>query len=112
MSQITMYSADWCGDCRRSKRLMDSLNVQYTVIDVEADQFDVTVNIYSTPKTKWWSMSRWKQIWTLLTKGYIEYEASIIMSEQQTFNYAETLKSAVEASKKFASNRKNNTTSK
>ena len=36
-SNITMYSADWCGDCRRSKRLMDSLNVQYTVIDVEAD---------------------------------------------------------------------------
>jgi mycoredoxin len=32
-----MYSADWCGDCRRSRRLMDSLNVQYTVIDVEAD---------------------------------------------------------------------------
>ncbi|MFM8404836.1 MAG: NrdH-redoxin, partial [Actinomycetota bacterium] len=23
-----MYSADWCGDCRRSKRLMDSLNVE------------------------------------------------------------------------------------
>ena len=36
-SIITMYSADWCGDCRRSKRLMDSLNVQYTIIDVEAD---------------------------------------------------------------------------
>ena len=36
-SNITMYSAEWCGDCRRSKRLMDSLNVQYTVIDVEAD---------------------------------------------------------------------------
>lgn len=37
-SQITMYSADWCGDCRRSKRLMDELNVTYTIIDVEADQ--------------------------------------------------------------------------
>ena len=37
-SQITMYSADWCGDCRRSKRLMDELNVEYTIIDVEADQ--------------------------------------------------------------------------
>lgn len=37
-SQITMYSADWCGDCRRSKRLMDELNVPYTIIDVEADQ--------------------------------------------------------------------------
>ena len=36
-SIITMYSADWCGDCRRSKRLMDSLNVEYTIIDVEAD---------------------------------------------------------------------------
>jgi mycoredoxin len=35
-SNIIMYSADWCGDCRRSKRLMDSLNVEYTVIDVEA----------------------------------------------------------------------------
>lgn len=36
-SNIVMYSADWCGDCRRSKRLMDSLNVNYTIIDVEAD---------------------------------------------------------------------------
>jgi glutaredoxin-like protein len=36
-SQITMYSADWCGDCRRSKRLMDELNVAYTIIDVEND---------------------------------------------------------------------------
>lgn len=37
-SQITMYSADWCGDCRRSKRLMGELNVAYTLIDTEADQ--------------------------------------------------------------------------
>lgn len=36
-AEITMYSADWCGDCRRSKRLLDSFNVKYTVIDVEAD---------------------------------------------------------------------------
>ena len=36
-NQITMYSADWCGDCRRSKRLMDELNVAYTLIDIEAD---------------------------------------------------------------------------
>ena len=37
-NQITMYSADWCGDCRRSKRLMDELNVAYTIIDVENDK--------------------------------------------------------------------------
>ena len=37
-SEITMYSADWCGDCRRSKRLMDELNVAYTIINVENDK--------------------------------------------------------------------------
>ena len=36
-SEILFYSADWCGACRRSKRLMDSLGVAYTLIDVEAD---------------------------------------------------------------------------
>ena len=36
-NQITMYGADWCGDCRRSKRLFEELNVEYTLIDVDAD---------------------------------------------------------------------------
>lgn len=36
--QITMYGAEWCGDCRRSKRFLDANNVQYNYIDVEADQ--------------------------------------------------------------------------
>jgi glutaredoxin-like protein len=31
-----MYSADWCGDCVRSKRLLDSLEVSYEIIDVES----------------------------------------------------------------------------
>ena len=36
-AQITMYGAAWCGDCRRSKRFLDSNNVSYEYIDVEAD---------------------------------------------------------------------------
>ena len=36
-TDITMYGAEWCGDCRRSKRLLDSNSVTYTYIDVEAD---------------------------------------------------------------------------
>jgi len=36
-SNITMYGAEWCGDCRRSKRFLDSNNVAYNYIDVEAD---------------------------------------------------------------------------
>ena len=35
--EITMYSAEWCGDCRRSKRLLADLGVEYTLIDVEGD---------------------------------------------------------------------------
>jgi glutaredoxin-like protein len=32
-----MYGADWCGDCRRSERLLNELNVEYTKIDTDAD---------------------------------------------------------------------------
>ena len=36
-TQIMMYGADWCGDCRRSKKFLDTNKVQYTYIDVEVD---------------------------------------------------------------------------
>ena len=32
-----MYGADWCGDCRRSKRFLDENSVAYNYIDVETD---------------------------------------------------------------------------
>ncbi|WP_374058556.1 glutaredoxin family protein [Naasia sp. SYSU D00948] len=32
-SRITMYGADWCGDCRRSKRVLDALGVDYDYVD-------------------------------------------------------------------------------
>jgi hypothetical protein len=68
---------------------------------VEADDTGVTVTTHTRQKSKWWSLNRFQIIWTLLTKGYIEYEASIIMTEQQTLNYAETLKSAITDVKQF-----------
>ena len=37
MDEITMYGAEWCGDCRRSKRFLDSNSVAYNYIDVETD---------------------------------------------------------------------------
>jgi len=37
MAAVTMYGADWCGDCRRSKRFMEENNVAFTYIDVEKD---------------------------------------------------------------------------
>ena len=61
---------------------------------VEAEDTGVTVTTYTQQKTKWWELNRFKIIWRLLTRGYIEYEASIIMSRQQAVNYAAVLTSA------------------
>ncbi|WP_395245422.1 glutaredoxin family protein [Agromyces sp. MMS24-K17] len=33
--RITMYGAAWCGDCRRSKALLDRRGVDYDYIDLE-----------------------------------------------------------------------------
>ena len=35
MSDITMYGAQWCGDCLRSQRLLKELNVEYNYINIE-----------------------------------------------------------------------------
>jgi glutaredoxin-like protein len=37
-ADITMYGADWCGDCRRSKRLFEELDIQVNHVDVEVDE--------------------------------------------------------------------------
>lgn len=34
---ITMFGAAWCGDCRRTKKQLDELGVDYSYIDLEAD---------------------------------------------------------------------------
>ena len=31
-----MFGADWCSDCRRSKKLLDGLGIDYDYVDVEA----------------------------------------------------------------------------
>lgn len=35
MAEIEFYGADWCGDCRRSKSLLNTLGVEYEMKDVE-----------------------------------------------------------------------------
>jgi glutaredoxin-like protein len=32
---ITMYGAEWCGDCRRSTALLNELGVEFNYINVE-----------------------------------------------------------------------------
>ena len=62
---------------------------------IEADDHDISVTIYTTTKTNFWSKTRWYHIWTLLTKGYIDTESTVCLKRQGAFNYAETLKSAI-----------------
>jgi hypothetical protein len=84
-----------CGDCDHSHDVW-----------VEAEEHGITVTIYTQQKTKWWQSNRWKIMWTLLTKGYVERESVLIMSEQQALNYSETLKSAIKDVKMFKTGRK------
>jgi hypothetical protein len=62
-------------------------------IDVEADETGVSVNIYTRVKLGW-GKTRWQHIWHLLTKGYADFETTIVLCEQSALNYAETLKAA------------------
>lgn len=36
-TQIQVYGADWCRDCRRTKQQLEALAVDFTYIDVEHD---------------------------------------------------------------------------
>jgi hypothetical protein len=96
---------------------------------VEADECGINVNIYTTVKTDCWSEGLkpkydidniwlqefewfWKSLYNGLArrlkltksiwfKGYADFETTICMTEQQTLNYAETLKSAITDVKEF-----------
>lgn len=37
-STIHFYGADWCGDCRRSKKVFERTGVAYVLHDVEHDE--------------------------------------------------------------------------
>jgi glutaredoxin len=37
MSKVIMYGAPWCGDCVRSKRLMDEHAVEFEFRDIDTD---------------------------------------------------------------------------
>ena len=108
--------------------------------EVEADECGVNVNSYITAKTDYWTESItkrydisnmwyqefdwfWKDLWNgLVTKlrltkniwwnGYVQYEITISMTEQQTLNYAETLKSAIGDVKAFRNQTKSLSTNK
>jgi len=38
VDRLTVYGADWCGDCRRTKRFLDQTATPYVWVDTAADK--------------------------------------------------------------------------
>ena len=36
-SKIVIYSTQWCGDCVRSKKVLDKLGIAFTEVDIDYD---------------------------------------------------------------------------
>lgn len=36
--EITMYGTTWCGDCHRSRKLLDQRGIEYIWIDVDKEE--------------------------------------------------------------------------
>lgn len=65
-------------------------------VNIEADEVEVSVHIYTKNHTRWWAKNRWQQIWQILTRGYAEMETTIVLREQTAINYAAALTNAVD----------------
>ena len=81
-------------------------------LSIEADDMAVTVTTHVRATTKWLEKNRWKQIWQILTKGYVDVEAVIYMEEQTAINYAAILDSARLQVRKFRDARNSKTNNK
>jgi hypothetical protein len=79
-------------------------------IDIEAEDTIVTVTIYTKTRTNFWSKTRWQHLWSLLTKGYVDFETCIVMNKQVALNYANVLQLAVKDVEKFKEERKTRST--
>lgn len=101
----------------------------YHLVWIEADEVGVAVNIFIESTTDYWTeyvnqssrtkndflyRARWnlayivnetlrrtKLIWTVLTKGYVNYHSNIILNQQQAVNYAEAIKKALRDVERF-----------
>lgn len=97
--------------------------------EVEAAETGVNINTYVTVKTDYWTetvakrydidsewlqqwdwfwkdlvngfVTRTKLTWGVWTKGYVETQTTMAMTQQQALNYSETLKSAIQDVKNF-----------
>ncbi len=128
-----MKTHEW-GCSKMYKISCDCGNPDHEIdVEIEAEDIGVNVNTYVTVKSDYWSepvkvnntiendwlqeaewafkstvngfIRRVKLTWTLWTKGYVQTQSTITMSEQTALNYAETLKAAIKDVKEFKAER-------
>jgi hypothetical protein len=81
-------------------------------VEVEADDAGVTVHVWTTTKSKWWSnlwyerfFNKLVMTWEIWTKGYVKVESWTMLNRQAAYNFAETLKSATNDVEEFRKQR-------
>ena len=61
--------------------------------DVELQ--NVTVTFYVETTSPWYRLNRWRQIWTMLTRGYVRQESTLIRSKQAALNLSTVIRNSV-----------------
>lgn len=57
----------------------------------------ISVSLYIQVQTPWWLWkSKIKAIWSILTKGQIQYQSTLVMDKQQALNYGSALIESVQ----------------
>ena len=63
----------------------------------DAELQNVTVTFYVETVSPWYQLSRWRQIWTMLTRGYVRQESNVILSKQAALNLSTVIRNSVNA---------------
>ena len=61
----------------------------------DANLQNVTVTFYVETASPWYRLSRWRQIWTMLTHGHVRQESTLILSQQAALNLSTVIRNNV-----------------
>ena len=61
----------------------------------DADLQNVTVTFYIETVSPWYRLNRWRQIWAMLTQGYVRQEHALILSKQAALNLSTVIRNSV-----------------
>ena len=63
--------------------------------NAEIDTDDINLTFYVETVSPWWNLGRLKQIWQIITTGYLKQEATVILSKQGALNLSTVIRNTV-----------------